>query len=133
MSEFVALPATGEKVETLNRTGDVNRQVVAVGEMSPLLELLLQMVSNLAMALDPSNSRLRAVIEANNAVNQSMNAAQIGGQAPSLNSGAAAAGTLRTVNATDSPLNLIGGIQASPLVLDMMAIAYGQLIRPRIT
>lgn len=129
MTGFVSLPATGEKIETLNQTGDTKRQVMALGEVSPVLELLWQMVSNLALAVDPSNSRLRATLEGNPGVN----IAQANGVAITMNAGAAGTGTIRTVNASDSPLNLIGGIQASPLVLDMMATAYGQLIRPRIT
>jgi hypothetical protein len=129
MTGFVQLPGTGEKVETLLQDDATKRQVMAIGEMSAMLELLMQAVANLALAIDPSNSRLRATLEGNPGVN----IAQFAGQTPTTGSGTTAAGTLRTVNATDSPLNLIGGIQASPLVLDMMATTYGQLIRPRIT
>lgn len=128
----VTLPGTGSIVES-QTTADGERQVVTVGDFKATFDYLTSIIAMLGLALESSTSRMRVSIEANSATNQSVNIAQINATAPLMGAGASGTGSLRVMNASDSPLNVIGTYQANTLVFDAMNAAWAQAIRPRIT
>ncbi|MFO0271372.1 MAG: hypothetical protein ACK53W_12660 [Gemmatimonadota bacterium] len=135
------LPATGTAVDTETVPvppeeggGTAERQKITMADHSAALHYVLDVIAAaLSMAVDPSTGRLRTVQEAATNANQSMNIAQINGVAPLMGAGATGTGSPRVTLANDAAIGLLETTRAGTMPLDMMATAYGQLIRPRIT
>jgi len=116
MTDGVTLPATGEKVETLQQPDGQHRQVIALGaaESAAFIAALKQIAN--PPSFDPSVGAQRVYIPAN-----------VSAGPVSINSG-----TLSTVNNVAN-MAAIGGVAANSLASDTMLTAWALSVRARIT
>lgn len=112
MADDVTLPGTGQLVETQQQADGSHRQIVSLGDLKQSMEVALENMSALPMAVEPTTGRLRVVLDANG--------------------GAQTLGKVTTV-ASVTNMDQIGGVQANGMIFDAMMSCWANSLRGRIT